>query len=43
MLRFGAEDLFREDEEGAERAGKELVDEDIDAILARAEVRGCGD
>ena len=38
ILKFGAEDLFREDERKKEERQNELLAEDIDAILARAEV-----
>ncbi|KAL4434102.1 hypothetical protein ABPG75_000543 [Micractinium tetrahymenae] len=41
ILRFGAEELFREghgDEAADERHGKAIMEEDLDAILARAEV-----
>ena len=42
ILRFGAEDLFAEgNEEAADAArGKAVMEEDLDAILARAEVGG---
>lgn len=42
ILRFGAEELFGEDEAAAERQGHAVVEEDLDAILARAEVGGRG-
>lgn len=38
ILRFGAEDLFREDEAAEEKQGHAVMEEDLDAILARAEV-----
>lgn len=42
ILRFGAEELFRDGDGDAaadERHGKAIMEEDLDAILARAEVR----
>jgi hypothetical protein len=36
--RFGAEDLFKAAEEGSAERSKRLLEEDIDAILQRAEV-----
>jgi hypothetical protein len=39
ILRFGAEQLFNEDEATKKKKEQDLVEEDIDAILARAEVR----
>lgn len=39
ILRFGAEDLFGQEDEAA---GAAVVEEDLDAILARAEVSGGG-
>ena len=47
ILRFGAEDLFKEDAAAEEARGQAVVEEDLDAILERAEVgllgwfRGC--
>lgn len=38
ILRFGAEDLFKEDEAATASQGQALYEEDIDAILARSEV-----
>lgn len=38
ILRFGAEEIFKEDETTREARQQQLVEEDIDAILARAEV-----
>lgn len=38
ILRFGAEELFREGEDVAEQAGQAVMEEELDAILARAEV-----
>ena len=38
ILRFGAEELFKEDEAAAASRGRELEEEELDAILARAEV-----
>ena len=38
ILRFGAEELFKENEADREEANEKLLEEDIDAILARAEV-----
>lgn len=38
ILRFGAENLFNEDEATKKLKEQQLVEEDIDAILARAEV-----
>jgi hypothetical protein len=42
ILRFGAEELFHEGEEAQEQKGQAVVEEDLDAILARAEVGGGG-
>ena len=41
ILRFGAEELFRHGHDAAadEAQGQKVVEEDLDAILARAEVR----
>lgn len=39
ILKFGAEDLFKEDEGTKNERQHQLLAEDIDAILARAEVR----
>jgi len=36
--RFGAEDLFKAAEEGSAERSRRLLEEDIDAILERAEV-----
>ena len=41
ILKFGAEDLFKEDEHVKQERQHELLAEDIDAILARAEVSAC--
>lgn len=38
ILRFGAEDLFKEDAAAEEARGQAVVEEDLDAILERAEV-----
>ena len=38
ILRFGAEEIFKEDDAAREAGQQQLVEEDIDAILARAEV-----
>ena len=38
ILRFGAEEIFKEDDTTREARQQQLVEEDIDAILARAEV-----
>lgn len=38
ILRFGAEELFKENEADRDAANEKLMEEDIDAILARAEV-----
>ena len=38
--RFGAEALFKEDDQTVEDKSKALYEDSIDAILARAEVRG---
>lgn len=38
ILRFGAEELFKEEEAATEARGQAVMEEDIDAILARAEV-----
>ena len=38
ILRFGAEQLFKEDDEQVEESSKALYEEDIDAILDRAEI-----
>ncbi|KAK9828376.1 hypothetical protein WJX81_001254 [Elliptochloris bilobata] len=38
ILRFGAEELFKEDDQTKEAKQHQLLEEDIDAILARAEV-----
>jgi hypothetical protein len=38
MNRFGAEDLFKAAEEGSAERSKRLLEEDLDAILERAEV-----
>ena len=38
ILRFGAEQLFKEDDEAVEESSKALYEEDIDAILDRAEI-----
>ena len=38
ILRFGAEEIFKEDDASRDKHHRALVDEDIDAILARAEV-----
>ena len=38
ILKFGAEDLFKEDEGTKNERQHQLLAEDIDAILARAEV-----
>lgn len=42
ILRFGAEELFRGegDEAHEERVGQAVMEEELDAILARAEVSG---
>lgn len=45
ILRFGAEELFGEgagDAAADEKHGKAIMEEDLDAILARAEVGGVG-
>lgn len=39
ILRFGAEALFKEDDQTVEDKSKALYEDSIDAILARAEVR----
>lgn len=42
ILRFGAEDMFKQldrDDEDIKKRDQQLYGEDIDAILARAEVR----
>ena len=39
ILKFGAEELFREDERAKVEKQHELLAEDLDAILARAEVQ----
>ena len=41
ILKFGAEELFREDERAKVEKQHELLAEDLDAILARAEVLPC--
>ncbi len=41
ILRFGAEDLFKDDAAAEEARGQAVVEEDLDAILERAEVRAC--
>ena len=41
ILKFGAEELFREDERAKVEKQHELLAEDLDAILARAEVQCC--
>ena len=41
ILKFGAEELFREDERAKVEKQHELLAEDLDAILARAEVPPC--
>ena len=38
ILRFGAEDLFKEDAAAEEAHGAAVMAEDLDAILERAEV-----
>eukprot|EP00879_Flechtneria_rotunda_P012304 GHRR01012851.1.p1 GENE.GHRR01012851.1~~GHRR01012851.1.p1 ORF type:complete len:597 (+),score=210.52 GHRR01012851.1:462-2252(+) len=38
ILRFGAEDLFKAAEEGSAERSRRLLEDDIDAILERAEV-----
>lgn len=38
ILRFGAEQLFKEDDKAREEANEKLLEEDIDDILARAEL-----
>ena len=38
ILRFGAEELFKEDETKREQRQNQMLHEDIDSILARAEV-----
>lgn len=38
LCRFGAEDLFKAAEEGSAERSKQLLEEDIDAILERAEL-----
>lgn len=38
ILRFGAEDLFKDDAAAEEARGQAVVEEDLDAILERAEV-----
>ena len=38
ILRFGAEELFKEDENKIEQKEAQMLNEDIDSILARAEV-----
>ena len=38
ILRFGAEELFKEDHEAREERQEKLLQEDINSILARAEV-----
>ena len=38
ILKFGAEELFGEDERAKQEKQHELLAEDLDAILARAEV-----
>lgn len=39
ICRFGAEALFKEDDQTVEDKSKALYEDSIDAILARAEVR----
>ena len=43
ILRFGAEQLFKEDDQAAVESSKQMLEEDIDAILGRAEVVDAGD
>ena len=38
ILRFGAEQLFKEDDQQVKEKSKALYEEDIDAILNRAEI-----
>ena len=42
ILRFGAEQLFEEDDQQAKESSKQMMEEDIDAILGRAEVVDAG-
>ena len=42
ILRFGAEQLFKEDDQQAKESSKQMMEEDIDAILGRAEVVDAG-
>ena len=42
ILRFGAEQLFKEDDQQVRESSKALYEEDIDAILGRAEVVDAG-
>ncbi len=42
ILRFGAEQLFKEDDQAAVESSKQMLEEDIDAILGRAEVVDAG-
>ena len=42
ILRFGAEQLFKEDDQAAVESSKHMLEEDIDAILGRAEVVDAG-
>ena len=41
ILKFGAEELFKEDEAKTEQRQNQMLHEDLESILARAEVSPC--
>lgn len=41
ILRFGAEELFKEDDQKVEQKEAQMLNEDLESILARAEVSTC--